>query len=268
MKKTVLKILSVIACLALAFVLLNMPANAEGKARTFNVVYDPVAGIWAYQIDDGAWLGGVNLLGNDFKDGDILSVSASDDTSAPRIEIYLNTKPSQVVVVRKADCIVYAPGVDSFYTIDATGIVNGNVKNAVCYSGSVMQINGDCDEFNPVYEDISVEVYPVFAVTGKVGKATVRYTKSYPSAGTIYSIPAGKFKSSSIGCVWLVDGEYSTTAPSATPAKTPAKTPSKGQYDSVPKTGSAVGGGFALFALASLFAIGGVALRKTDKKEV
>lgn len=253
--KRIIKIMAVLMSVAIAFATLMLPVKAEAAgARTFSVVYDIGNSRWAWSVDGGAWRE-MGSLADEFKDGDILGICGDTALSGSALYITVNARISELGVAYAPYVNVTAKGVDYVYsTTDSTVIVNSNVKKAECYYTSVLQINGNCDEFKAYYNEQN-EQYPVFAVTGTVGKADVWSTETYHTGSYIYSIPAGKFISTDIGGVWLEAGEYSMTPPKTTNTKTP-------QYDKVPKTGYGIAGSALFLILSAVCATGGVVLKK------
>lgn len=257
------KLAAVILGIVMVFGVLQVPAKAEAaSAQHFNFVYDTVNGVWAYQIDGGSWLTGRDYLKEHFKDGDIIGIFGA--AGAPELTIEVNARVGEIGC-STATAKVFAPGFDYGYAVEnSTLIINGDVKKAVCYPGSVLQINGNCEDFTAVYKDDN-SAYPVYAVTGTVTKATVKCTESVYTPTTIYSIPAGKFISSTSGGAWLEKTDYKTTAPATTTTGNKNTGNKKGELDDVPKTGSGMACSVVFFLLSAGCAAVGVAFKKREE---
>jgi len=254
------RIAAVLMGIVMIFGILQMPVKAEAADKqVFHFAYDTTHSNWAYQVNGGVWNTNLSAVKNYFNDGDVISVTG--DAGAPTINIDLGKRASEIAV-SNAFAIITADADYAYAIQNATLVINGNVKKGECYYTATFQINGNCEEFNAYYKD-EADVYPVFAVTGTVTKANVKYTESTAVPKTIYSIPAGKFVSSSIGGVWIEKTDYSTTPPT-TGNNTSGSKNNKGELDSVPKTGYGLAGSVVFFMLAAGFTVVGVLFKKKE----
>lgn len=250
------KILAIVLSVVVALSVMTIPVKAEAAGgTTYYFAYDTANSSWSFKSENSGWMSLIQLP-SVFVAGDTISVNG--EGTADVLKIKLDVAVSEVGV-SGATVLVTAPSVSYAYPVEgASLVINGDVKKAEVYPGTVLQINGNCGEFVAHYTN-DFSNAPMFAVSGTVDKATCWNTVSHPNVGTMYSVPAGKFASSENGGVWLAEGEIKTSAPANTNDKKKDT-----EYDKVPKTGSGIVESALFFLLSAACAVAAVYFKKKE----